>query len=247
MTTHNIIDDQKYIATFQEKLDHLIQLKVEYIEKYNILRDCVTQKEIFTLSLEINQLDSNICQEISIFKNMLKLQIQEKCPTETQRRIAETQYKIWLGKLSEFIIEYSNEQNKQREWIKKRNAIQLKVVNSNTTDIPEEVNIQVFAQEILPLQEFEQRHQEITNLEKNIRVLSNLFLDVAVLIEEQGTMIDSIEVDVSSAQENVAEAKVELTEAVKYQKRSRKNVCLCLCCIAAIILVIVIPLVVRFG
>lgn len=53
----------------------------------------------------------------------------------------------------------------------------------------------------------------------------------AALVEEQGDMIDNIESNVASTEQNTKEGTAELRKANEYQKSSRKKLCWLLLCI----------------
>ena len=89
----------------------------------------------------------------------------------------------------------------------------------------------IFAQQILAsgqpetkktLQEIKNRHQELQKLEKSIVELHQLFLDMAVLVEAQGEVINEIDQNVEQAVNYTAEGYRQMKKAVVYQKRARK-------------------------
>ena len=59
-------------------------------------------------------------------------------------------------------------------------------------------------------------------LEKSIRELHDMFLDMAMLVESQGEMIDRIEYNVEQAVDYIESAKADTKKAVKYQSKARK-------------------------
>ncbi|KTG32921.1 hypothetical protein cypCar_00011376, partial [Cyprinus carpio] len=71
------------------------------------------------------------------------------------------------------------------------------------------------------MNEIETRHSEIIKLENSIRELHDMFMDMAMLVESQGELINNIEKNVCSAQDYVEKAKEETKAAVKVQKTSR--------------------------
>eukprot|EP00029_Vermamoeba_vermiformis_P011750 TRINITY_DN6551_c0_g1_i1.p1 TRINITY_DN6551_c0_g1~~TRINITY_DN6551_c0_g1_i1.p1 ORF type:complete len:338 (-),score=46.22 TRINITY_DN6551_c0_g1_i1:54-1067(-) len=77
------------------------------------------------------------------------------------------------------------------------------------------------------------RHREIMMIEKSLQELQQLFVDMAMLVTEQGEMIDSVENNIENAIAYVAKGKVELKKANKWQTRNRK------CIIAIIVLSVV--------
>lgn len=68
----------------------------------------------------------------------------------------------------------------------------------------------------------ENRHREILRLEQSIRELHQLFVDMAVLVEAQGELIDQIEYNVSQSVAYTRKTNEELRAANKLQKKSRK-------------------------
>ena len=80
-------------------------------------------------------------------------------------------------------------------------------------------------------------------LEASVTELHQMFLDFALLTEEQGELLDQIEYQVKSASDYIDEGNKELTEAIKIQIGIRKKqCCIIMTCliIAGIIVAIVI-------
>lgn len=65
--------------------------------------------------------------------------------------------------------------------------------------------------------------------------LHQMFLDFALLTEQQGELLDQIEHQVKSASDFIEEANVEMTEAIEIQKSIRKKQC----CILITVLVVI--------
>ncbi|RTG89657.1 syntaxin 1A [Schistosoma bovis] len=72
------------------------------------------------------------------------------------------------------------------------------------------------------LADIEARHQDIMKLEKSIKELHDMFMDMAMLVESQGEMIDRIEYNVEQAVDYIESAKADTKKAVKYQSSARK-------------------------
>ncbi|RZF31886.1 hypothetical protein LSTR_LSTR015458 [Laodelphax striatellus] len=81
------------------------------------------------------------------------------------------------------------------------------------------------------LQDIRDRHQELMNLEKSIIELHEMFGDLAVLVENQGEMIDRVESYVSNGVDLVKQGQVQLTEAERSQKRARKKKIMLIMCL----------------
>lgn len=85
------------------------------------------------------------------------------------------------------------------------------------------------------LAEIQERHETVKELEGKLLDLQQIFLDMAVMVEAQGEILDNIESQVSNAVDHVNLGNNALLKAKKKQKSSRKWTC-----IAILILLIII-------
>ncbi|XP_039292786.1 syntaxin isoform X3 [Nilaparvata lugens] len=90
------------------------------------------------------------------------------------------------------------------------------------------------------LQDIRDRHQELMNLEKSIIELHEMFGDVAILVENQGEMIDRVESYVGNGVELVKKGQIELTEAERSQKRARKKKMMLIICLISVLAIFII-------
>ncbi|KAK9951648.1 hypothetical protein M0R45_007085 [Rubus argutus] len=74
--------------------------------------------------------------------------------------------------------------------------------------------------------EIQERHDAVRDLEKKLLDLQQIFLDMAVLVDAQGELLDNIETHVSSAVDHVQQGNTALQKAKKLQKNSRKWMCI---------------------
>ncbi|CAI9596761.1 unnamed protein product [Staurois parvus] len=77
------------------------------------------------------------------------------------------------------------------------------------------------------LNEIEQRHKELVNLEHQIKDLRDLFLQIYILVEEQGEALNNIEMATQNTEDYVQKTNEKFKLAVRYK---RKNPCKMLCC-----------------
>ena len=87
-----------------------------------------------------------------------------------------------------------------------------------------------------------ERHKDILTLEKSIRELHQLFVDMAALVMQQGELIDQIESSVSRSVEHTADANVQLESAIKAQKCGRKKKWIIILLVIALLAVILVPI-----
>ncbi|CAL1616272.1 unnamed protein product [Knipowitschia caucasica] len=166
-------------------------------------------------------------------------------------RIQKTQHTVLSRKFVEVMTQYNETQVSFRERSKGRIQRQLEITGRVTTneeleEMLESGNPTIFTSDIImdlqltheALNEIESRHQDIMRLETSIRELHTMFMDMAMLVETQGEMVNIIERNVANAAEYICSAKEETKKAVRYQKRSRRKMI-----ILAFVLLILIAIV----
>lgn len=92
------------------------------------------------------------------------------------------------------------------------------------------------------LAEIQERHAAIRDLERSLLELHQIFLDLAVLVDAQGEMLDNIESQVSKSVDFVKEGNKALQKAKVIQRSTRKW--MCIATIALLIIALIIVLVV---
>jgi len=151
-------------------------------------------------------------------------------------RIKKTQHSTLSRKFVEVMTEYNRTQTDYRERCKSRIQRQLEITGRTTTneeleDMLEQGNPAVFTQGIImdtaaakqTLADIEARHADIIKLETSIKELHDMFMDMAMLVESQGEMIDRIEYHVEHAVDYVQTATQDTKKALKYQSKARRN------------------------
>jgi DNA repair exonuclease SbcCD ATPase subunit len=88
-----------------------------------------------------------------------------------------------------------------------------------------------------------EKNQEIRALETDLQEINSLMREVAVLVNDQQTGIDSIEMNVESAGTQVQGGNKELGKALKYAQSSRKK----MCCVIVLLMIIGLILALYFG
>ncbi|XP_031391754.1 syntaxin-132-like [Punica granatum] len=88
--------------------------------------------------------------------------------------------------------------------------------------------------------EIQERHDAVRDLERKLLGLQQIFLDMAVLVDAQGDMLDNIETQVSSAVDHVQSGNTALQRAKSLQKNSRKWMCIAIIILLIIVVIIVV-------
>jgi t-SNARE complex subunit (syntaxin) len=67
------------------------------------------------------------------------------------------------------------------------------------------------------------KYQDVLTLESSVAELHQMFLDFALLTEQQGELLDQIEFQVKQAGDYTEDANVDVYEAIQYQSSIRKK------------------------
>lgn len=72
--------------------------------------------------------------------------------------------------------------------------------------------------------------QELLSLENNMKELRDLFMDIFMLVEEQGVFIEHIQTNVEMTQDYVVASNEKFKAAARYKKRNPIRQLCCCCC-----------------
>ncbi|XP_029018519.1 syntaxin-2 isoform X1 [Betta splendens] len=191
---------------------------------------------------QLEALNSDIRGNANVVRTKLK-SMEQSMPKDdaanrssVDLRVQKSQHAVLSRKFVEAMTQYNETQVSFRERSKGRIRRQLEITGRVTTneeleEMLESGNLHIFTSDIISdsqitrqaVNEIESRHQDIMRLESSIRELHALFMDMAMLVESQGEMVNNIEKNVSNAAEYVCRAKEETKKAVRYQKKSRRK------------------------
>lgn len=90
------------------------------------------------------------------------------------------------------------------------------------------------------INEIQERHDAVKEMEKNLQELHQVFLDMAVLVQAQGEQLDDIESQVARANSFVRGGTERLQTARKHQKNTKKWTCYAIILLLVIILFVVL-------
>ena len=86
----------------------------------------------------------------------------------------------------------------------------------------------------------DERDQEIQQIAKSIEELAHIFKELAVLVIDQGTVLDRIDYNMEQVVETTKKGMSELRKAEKYSKSSRPMKCIIILCILILVLVFIL-------
>lgn len=160
-------------------------------------------------------------------------------------RIARTQYACLSNGFRDAMFDYNEVEMSHRETCKAQIQRQMEIVGRDVTgeDIEEMIEKgqwNIFADNVVSegrtarsaLSQIEKRHQELVDLETRIKGIHEIFLDIALLVEEQGPMLTSIQTNVQKADEGIQDALVKLRTAKRHDRDNpfKKMFCGCFPC-----------------
>lgn len=91
--------------------------------------------------------------------------------------------------------------------------------------------------------EIQERHDAVRDLERKLLELQQIFLDMAVMVDAQGDMINNIETHVSNATNHVRQGVGALQNAKKLQRNSRKWMCYAIILLLVVVVIIVVAVI----
>uniref|UniRef100_A0AAR2JGE1 Syntaxin-1B n=1 Tax=Pygocentrus nattereri TaxID=42514 RepID=A0AAR2JGE1_PYGNA len=203
-----------------------------------------TKQELEDLTADIKKTANKVRLKLKAIEQSIE-QEEVMNRSSADLRIRKTQHSTLSRKFVEVMTEYNTTQSKYRDRCKDRIQRQLEITGRTTTneeleDMLESGKLAVFTDDIKmdsqmtkqALNEIETRHHEIIKLENSIRELHDMFLDMAMLVESQGEMIDRIEYNVEHSVDYVERAVSDTKKAVKYQSQARKKkIMIIICCV----------------
>ncbi|KAM0008899.1 putative target SNARE coiled-coil domain, syntaxin domain-containing protein [Helianthus debilis subsp. tardiflorus] len=90
------------------------------------------------------------------------------------------------------------------------------------------------------LEEIQERHDAVREIEKKLLDLHQIYLDMAVLVEAQGDLLDNIESQVTNTVDHVQSGTSALQTAKRLQIKSRKCMCIAIILLLVIIAIVVV-------
>lgn len=248
ITIENVSQTSKRVKQMDEKA----KLAVSETEEKKM------SQEIKVLMQDTNLKAKNTKKLLSLLREENKKYEEDKAINVSDLRKRENLCNTLTRKFIDEMKEYQNAQQTYKVNIRNKAVQQIKFVKEDAT--PEEVEEimksdggreGLYQQSILQggvnesikqtYTKVAGKYQDILALEQSVAELHQMFLDFALLTEQQGELIDQIEFNVKSAADYVEDANVDVFQAIEYSKKVRKKQCL------IIVIVIVVAVILLFS
>lgn len=231
----------------------LLHLQVERLSKHNerfgtsVRRLTLLKKDSDSIAKGIQQHGEALYVRLQALGKESK-QLEEKEGLDSAvSRIARVQYDTLTRTFHDIMSDYSKAEEMQKGSCRQRIQRQASIMGSEITD--EQLDVLVdkggegWAELSQSLQtegthssrwamdELRGRHKELVELEARMKEVHELFLHMAVLVEEQGSMMNNIEANVCSTKEYVEKINVHIKRALQYKRKNPcQQCCPCLPC-----------------
>lgn len=162
-------------------------------------------------------------------------------------RIARAQYETLTHDLNEIMSEYNEAEEMQKTTCRKRIQRQASILGSEISDkeldeivdkggegwadLSQSLQNQSGRTSRWALCEIKGRHKELVELEARMKEIQELFMQMAILVEEQGCMLNNIEANVCKTKEYVVDVNEQIKTALRYKRKNPfLQCCSCLPC-----------------
>lgn len=233
-----------------------VTIRISEIQQQVVL--ATTNDKEAELSAELKPLVEETNKKANIAKGIL-----QKLREDTERmkaadktgngeiRIRENLVSTLTRKFVDIMKEYQSVQTKYKTEIKKKVKRQVQIVKADATS--EEIDTilknggadQVFKDAILKGEAADSvrnmymhvadKYQDVLTIEQSVAELHQMFIDFALLTEQQGELLDVIEFQVKAASDYIDEGNSEMVKAIEIQKSIRKKQC---CCVISILVIV---------
>ncbi|XP_072221244.1 syntaxin-11a [Leuresthes tenuis] len=229
----------------------LLKMDVKRLGKQNtrfltsVRRISSIKRDSSALGRDIKARGEAIYARLEKLGKLSKEMEEEHGSTSAVARMVRSQYVSLTSAFHMAMSEYNEAEMAQRENCKTRIQRQAEIMGKEVSREQIEEMIEtgkwnVFSDNLLlegrtarsALNEIENRHKELLELEGRIRDIHELFFQMARLVEDQGCMLDNIEANVGATQDYVVKASAQIKKAVKYKKNNpcKKLFCCCFPC-----------------
>ncbi|AWP20076.1 putative syntaxin-11-like isoform 4 [Scophthalmus maximus] len=234
--THSI---RKEISSLHSEVDRLSSVNEHF--KTSVRRLTLLKKDSDSIARSIKQRGEALYIRLqALGKESSRLEEKEGHNSAVSR-IARVQYNTLTRALHATMSDYTRAEEMQRSTCRGRIQRQASIMGSEITD--EQLDVLVdkgcegWAELSHSLQtqgarscrsamcEIKGRHKELVELEARLKEVHEMFLDMAMLVGEQGSMINNIETNVCGTEEYVEEINVCMKKAIQYKRKNPLHQC----------------------
>ncbi|NP_001086646.1 syntaxin 11 S homeolog [Xenopus laevis] len=203
------------------------------------------KRDSSSIAKDIKTRAEGIHRKLQSLKNFSEDSESKYGESSVMARVSKSQYMTLTREFQQVMVEYNEAEMVQRENCKIRIQRQLEIMGKDVScnqidEMIEQGKWDVFSENLLSdvkvarsaLNEIETRHKELLKLETRIREVHDLFLQMALLVEEQAETLNVVELNMEKVKDYVGEAKAQVKQAVEYKRKHpcRRMFCCCFPC-----------------
>lgn len=228
------------IQQIQNDIGELKEVNYQALNKTSFV---ATKRDSNAIGVDIKRRGEAVLQQLHGMNDLRGELETQRGSSDPAARIARTQYHCLSNALREVMFGYNETEMSHREACKRHIQRQMEVVGREVSEkeldeMMEGEELQVFNVQVTghtarsALVNIENRHRELQDLEKRMEGIQELFLDVAMLVEEQGAAVENIERNVQQAEVTIQEGTIQLERALVSDKSNpfKKMFCGCFPC-----------------
>lgn len=207
------------------------------------IRRLSIMKKESSMTRDIKLLAESLNKRLDALSKQARRTEAELGPDAATSRIQKAQHAALFRQFQQVMRQHNDailsKQDKCKQFIIRQLEVSGREVSEEEVDnMIEQGKWEIFNENIIvdakitrtQLSEIEQRHKELLNLESNMKDLKDLFLDVFMLVEEQGHQIESIQANVEKTQDYVSVSTEKFKMAARYKKKNPLRRLCCCCC-----------------
>lgn len=247
------IDDILNEAQSIRKEISLLQLEVERLRVHNqrygttVRRLSLLKKDSDSIARDIQQHGETLYSRLQALRRESNQLEEEEGPNAAVSRIARVQCDTLTRAFHEAMNDYHMAEEMQKSACRTRIQRQASIWGTEISD--EQLDVLVdkggegwteLSQKIQPhgahssrwaMCDIKGRHKELVELEARMKDVHALFLDMAMLVEDQGCLLNNIEAQVCSTQEYIEKFNMNIKKAIEYKRKNPfLQCCPCLPC-----------------
>ncbi|KAM4770777.1 syntaxin-11 [Rhinophrynus dorsalis] len=230
---------------------HLMKADVKRLGKQttrfltSVRRLSSIKRDSNSIAKDIKQRGQVIHRKLQSLKNFSEDAESKYGENATITRVSRDQYMSLTRIFQKAMVEYNEAEMVQKENCKIRILRQFEIMGKDVSgneieDMIEQSKWDVFSENLLSdvkvarsaMNEIEMRHKELLNLETRIKGVHELFLQMALLVEEQAETLNVVELNMEKVKDYVGAAKAQVKQAVEYKRKNpcRSFFCCCFPC-----------------
>ncbi|XP_017277001.1 syntaxin-11 [Kryptolebias marmoratus] len=217
------------IQQIQNNISELRDLNYQALNR--TLFPAATKRDSNAIGADIKLGGEAVLQQLHAMNDLRGELEARRGPSDPAARIARTQYHYLSNALRQVMFSYNDTEMSHREACKRHIQRQMEVVGTEVTEkeieeMIEGEELSVFSVDVVgktassALVQIETRHRELLELETRVQGIQELFLDVALLVEEQGAAVENIEKNVQNVTVVIQDANTQLGHATTSDKNN---------------------------